>query len=151
MTELHLRRPGRVFLKFILGDDTKVRYDVRVVDDLRQCSARADTLRPCVCQEGTIDILDVGASERLESVAAHSGPVWSLAALPDGSGFVSGSADHNVKFWEWEIVTETAQRDAGCARSSNMPVVMRLWSSCLGEAARRDMLERIDRGVAGRR
>ncbi len=79
---------------------------------------RAETLRPCVCQEGTIDILDVGASERLESVAAHDGAVWSLAALPDGSGFVSGSADHDVKFWEWEIVTETAQGDAGCAAAS---------------------------------
>ena len=66
----------------------------------------------------------MGASERLESVAAHGGPVWSLAALPDGSGFVSGSADHDVKFWEWEIVTETAQSDAGCAESSNTPVVI---------------------------
>ena len=53
----------------------------------------------------------MGASARLESVAAHSGPIWSLALLPDGSGFVSGSADHDVKFWEWEIVTETAE---GC-------------------------------------
>jgi U3 small nucleolar RNA-associated protein 12 len=30
--------------------------------------------------------------------------VWSLVALPDGSGFVSCSADHDVKFWEWELV-----------------------------------------------
>jgi len=34
----------------------------------------------------------------------HTGPVWSLAALPDGSGFVSASADHDLKFWEWEVV-----------------------------------------------
>ena len=34
--------------------------------------------------------------------SAHGGAVWSLAALPDGSGFVSGSADHDVKFWEWD-------------------------------------------------
>lgn len=32
--------------------------------------------------------------------------VWSVVALPDGSGFVSGSADHDVKFWEWEVTTE---------------------------------------------
>ena len=72
------------------------------------------TIHLLMWQEGTIDILDVGASERLESVAAHSGPVWSLAALPDGSGFVSGSADHDVKFWEWEIVTETTEGGSGC-------------------------------------
>ena len=77
------------------------------------------TLSIAARQEGTIDILDVGASERLESVAAHSGPVWSLAALPDGSGFVSGSADHDVKFWEWEIVTETTRSDAECAERLN--------------------------------
>ncbi len=89
-----------------------------------KCSARAHTLCTSVCQERTIDILDVGASERLESVVAHGGAVWSLAALPDGSGFVSGSADHDVKFWEWEIVTETAQGDAGCVTASHwMPTV----------------------------
>lgn len=63
-------------------------------------------------QDGHLEILDVGASARLESVAAHTGPIWSLTALPDGSGFVSGSADHDVKFWEWEIVTETTEGDA---------------------------------------
>ena len=31
--------------------------------------------------------------------------VWSVVALPDGSGFVSCSADHSIKFWEWEILT----------------------------------------------
>jgi WD40 repeat protein len=111
----------------------------------------------------------VGAAERIEAVPAHSGPVWSLAALPDSSGaqqalclccfggqqlkcrwiggtvaisavatavcfdpycqlpslphhvpcvaqstpelssllagFVSGSADHELKFWEWQLTT----------------------------------------------
>ena len=34
-------------------------------------------------KEGTLDVLDVGASSRLQSVEAHAGAVWSLAALPD--------------------------------------------------------------------
>ena len=34
-------------------------------------------------KEGRLDIIDVGASSRLQSVQAHSGAVWSLAALPD--------------------------------------------------------------------
>jgi U3 small nucleolar RNA-associated protein 12 len=27
--------------------------------------------------------------------------VWSLAELPGGKGFISASADHYLKFWEW--------------------------------------------------
>ena len=34
-------------------------------------------------KEGNLDIIDVGASSRLQSIEAHSGAVWSLAALPD--------------------------------------------------------------------
>ena len=34
-------------------------------------------------KEGRLDVLDVGASSRLQSVEAHSAAVWSLAALPD--------------------------------------------------------------------
>ena len=52
--------------------------------------------------------------------------VWSVVALPDSSGFLSASADHDVKFWEWELRTDaaagSAQRwgarlHAPCARS----------------------------------
>eukprot|EP00803_Ostreobium_quekettii_P008903 evm.model.scf_770.6 EVM.evm.TU.scf_770.6 scf_770:32955-36394(+) len=54
-------------------------------------------------KEGALQIFNLGASCLAESVAAHSGPVWSLAELPDRSGFVSGSADHSVKFWQWDM------------------------------------------------
>jgi U3 small nucleolar RNA-associated protein 12 len=40
---------------------------------------------------------------------AHSGPVWSLALLPDKSGFISGSADKTVKFWTWAVVEKAAE------------------------------------------
>lgn len=52
---------------------------------------------------GKLEIVDVRASERSEAVEAHLGAVWSISPLADGSGFVSGSADHDVKFWEYEI------------------------------------------------
>lgn len=45
---------------------------------------------------------------------AHTGAVWSLVALPDRSGFVSGSADKSVKFWEWVLSTD----DGGAKRLS---------------------------------
>ena len=38
--------------------------------------------------------------------SAHTGAVWSLAPLPDSSGFVSGSADHDIKFWEWGVAAD---------------------------------------------
>ncbi|KAJ7550174.1 hypothetical protein O6H91_07G086600 [Diphasiastrum complanatum] len=55
---------------------------------------------------GSLEIFSITAGEQLKTVEAHSGAIWSLAALPDGSGFVSGSADHDVKFWEYELVQE---------------------------------------------
>lgn len=51
-------------------------------------------------QEGALDLFDLGAAERMSSEAAHEGAVWSLSPLPDKSGFVSGSADKTVKFWQ---------------------------------------------------
>ena len=54
---------------------------------------------------GSLWLVDAatGSASRLLS-SSHAGPVWSLSALPDGSGFVSASADKDVKFWEWEVV-----------------------------------------------
>jgi len=45
-------------------------------------------------KEGTLDVLDVGASSRLQSVEAHAGAVWSLAALPDNRYALEG---HSTK------------------------------------------------------
>ena len=62
-------------------------------------------------KEGTIELIDIAASTRIASVQAHSGPVWSVSALPDGSGFVSGSADKDVKFWEWDLAVPDVDSD----------------------------------------
>eukprot|EP00798_Chlamydomonas_sp_ICE-L_P003607 gene3607-13691_t len=56
-------------------------------------------------KEGTLEIFDLAAADRVHvEEGAHDGAVWSLAALPDKSGFVSGSADKSVKFWQWSVV-----------------------------------------------
>lgn len=34
-------------------------------------------------KEGNLEVVDVAASSRVQSVPAHTGAVWSLAALPD--------------------------------------------------------------------
>lgn len=56
-------------------------------------------------KEGTLEVFHLGAAERVHvEEGAHEGAVWSLAALPDNTGFVSGSADKTVKFWQWSVV-----------------------------------------------
>lgn len=57
-------------------------------------------------KEGTLEILDIGSLSRIEVVDAHDGPVWSICLAPDGTGFVSGSADKTIKFWEWSLSEE---------------------------------------------
>ena len=44
----------------------------------------------------------------LENVEAHAkdSEVWSLCLTRDKNGFVSGSADHTVKFWNFELVDD---------------------------------------------
>lgn len=65
-------------------------------------------------KEGTLQVVDVGLAAVCSSTAAHQGAIWSLAALPDQSGFVSGSADHELKFWEWQL--ESTPADEGRQR-----------------------------------
>ncbi|GAX85058.1 hypothetical protein CEUSTIGMA_g12478.t1, partial [Chlamydomonas eustigma] len=56
-------------------------------------------------KEGKLEVFDLGASTRSHvEEDAHDGPIWSLCALPDRTGFVSGSADKTVKFWQWKVV-----------------------------------------------
>lgn len=56
-------------------------------------------------KEGSLEIINLNSGEKKVIADAHGGAVWSLALLPDGSGLVSGSADHSVKFWEWQLLS----------------------------------------------
>lgn len=65
-------------------------------------------------------VLAVSCAVRLLTLHAAPPPAApaarrSLAALPDGSGFVSGSADKDVKFWEWDLVAAGAPAADGAA------------------------------------
>lgn len=55
---------------------------------------------------GELMLYDVAASNLLKTYKAHSGPVWSVSIRPDGRGLVSGSADKDVKFWDFEMREE---------------------------------------------
>ena len=42
----------------------------------------------------------------METFQAHSRPVWAVGVSPGRRGFATGSADHNVKFWEFELISD---------------------------------------------
>lgn len=62
-------------------------------------------------KSGQLELYDLGSSALLEKIDAHAGAVWTLAAKPAGpAGIVrtiaSGSADHDVKFWDIELTLD---------------------------------------------
>ncbi|KAK3268664.1 Dip2/Utp12 protein [Cymbomonas tetramitiformis] len=64
-------------------------------------------------KEGKLELFDLGSSTRTLVEDAHEGAVWSLTPLSDGSGFISGSADKDVKFWEYELVDSEEEEEGG--------------------------------------
>ncbi|XVF55558.1 hypothetical protein PTKIN_Ptkin06aG0045500 [Pterospermum kingtungense] len=70
-------------------------------------------------KDGKIEIIDVGSGTCSEVVEAHGGPVRSIATIPNGNGFVTGSADRDVKFWEYQIKKKPGQ-DSKCLTISNV-------------------------------
>jgi len=53
-------------------------------------------------KSGEILIYDIASSSLIETVKAHAATVWSMHVRADGLALVSGSADKDVKFWEFE-------------------------------------------------
>lgn len=58
---------------------------------------------------GTIEIIDIGSGTCFDVVEAHGGSVHWIAAIPNEDGFVTGSADHDVKFWEYRVKSKPGQ------------------------------------------
>ncbi|KFM26172.1 WD repeat-containing protein 3-like protein [Auxenochlorella protothecoides] len=54
-------------------------------------------------KEGQLAVVDIAAGEVQLELEAHTSTVWSLTALPDGNGFISGSGDKEVKEWVWTL------------------------------------------------
>ncbi|KAK2557967.1 WD repeat-containing protein 3 [Acropora cervicornis] len=61
---------------------------------------------------GKLEIYEISSGQLLESVDAHEGPVWSISLFADKRGFVSGSGDSTVKFWEFELVSDEEHAQA---------------------------------------
>ncbi|TYH77185.1 hypothetical protein ES332_D04G135500v1 [Gossypium tomentosum] len=70
-------------------------------------------------RDGKIEIIDIGSGTLSEVVEAHGGSIRSIATIPNGNGFVTGSADHDVKFWGYQIKQRPSQ-DSKCLTISNV-------------------------------
>ena len=64
-------------------------------------------------QSGDLQLFELPSSSLLEEIPAHGGAVWALALSPDKRYVVSTSADHTVKFWEFELVDPSAEERTG--------------------------------------
>ena len=64
-------------------------------------------------QSGGIQLFELPSNSLLEEISAHDGAVWALSLSPDKRGVVSCSADHTVKFWEFELVQQPSQVGEG--------------------------------------
>ncbi|XP_065837307.1 WD repeat-containing protein 3-like [Oscarella lobularis] len=57
-------------------------------------------------KNGEMQLFDLASGSLLETVAAHKGAIWSMCLTADKRGFVSGSADHEARFWEFELIQD---------------------------------------------
>ncbi|KAI8889686.1 WD40 repeat-like protein [Backusella circina FSU 941] len=55
---------------------------------------------------GELELYDIGSSSLIESVKAHDGAIYSLQVRPDKRGFATGSADKDVKFWDFDMTQD---------------------------------------------
>ncbi|XP_064627988.1 WD repeat-containing protein 3-like [Lineus longissimus] len=58
-------------------------------------------------KDGKLQILDIASGMLSEEIVAHSGAIWTMCMSPDKRGIVTGSADQEVKFWDFELVAES--------------------------------------------
>lgn len=72
---------------------------------------------------GELVLYDIVTSSQLQSYKAHTGAVWSVHVRPGGRGLVSGSADKDVKFWEFEMREVESEGDRVIDRLGRETVV----------------------------
>ncbi|XP_023243739.1 WD repeat-containing protein 3-like [Centruroides sculpturatus] len=73
------------------------------------CSLFAPGDRHCIIgtKTGKLQIFDINATMCLETIDAHESSVSSIDMSPNQCSLVSGSADKDVKFWDFELIKDT--------------------------------------------
>ncbi|KAG8711931.1 hypothetical protein FRC11_001431 [Ceratobasidium sp. 423] len=104
----------RTFALDLPGHRTDVRAVALSTDDQLIASASNGDRQVAVgTKSGEIQIFDLASSALVQSIQAHEGAVWSLHVRGDNIAMVSGSADKDVKFWEFERKTEEGSKFIG--------------------------------------
>ena len=79
------------------------------------CSSYADHSKIAIgTKSGEILVYDLASSSLIDTIKAHFATVWSLHVRPDEKALVSGSADKDVKFWEFE----SGKKEGGVSNDS---------------------------------
>ena len=60
-------------------------------------------------REGKLQLVDFASGDVVYEDQAHNGAIWSLDIRPDGETLVTGSADHEVKFWDLDVDETTGK------------------------------------------
>jgi U3 small nucleolar RNA-associated protein 12 len=70
------------------------------------CCAFLPGDRAIVCgnKAGGVQVFDVNNGVMSSEYTPHTGSVWSLSVRPDLRGLMTGSADHDVKFFDFELM-----------------------------------------------
>ncbi|KAJ3440438.1 wd repeat-containing protein [Anaeramoeba flamelloides] len=55
-------------------------------------------------KKGELYLFDVATAELIEKTQPHTDSIWSIELTPDKSGIITGSADHDVKFFDFELI-----------------------------------------------
>jgi WD40 repeat protein len=53
-------------------------------------------------KSGEMELFDLSSSTLVETIKAHTATLWSIHIRPDQQALVTGSADKDVKFWNFE-------------------------------------------------
>jgi U3 small nucleolar RNA-associated protein 12 len=74
-------------------------------------------------KSGHLEVWELGSATCIQNIEAHAGSIWSMDLRPDGRGLITGSADKEVKAWEFELVSlvpasAAASKDSKDAKDS---------------------------------
>ena len=67
------------------------------------CLLPGDKFAVIGTKEGKLVLVDLNTGDVVQTLQAHQGSIWSVDVRMDGKGMMSGGADHNLCFWEFEI------------------------------------------------
>ena len=71
-------------------------------------------------KKGEILLLDVASASLINTVEAHSGPVWDMCLNPDGKGLASVSGDGKLCVWKYVVDKKTKSLTLVLEKSKEM-------------------------------